>query len=213
MGSGPIKLTGDQQKAFDIIMRGDDTFVTGGAGTGKSVLIKEVIRGLEAHGRSVVVCAPTGIAAVAVGGTTIHKAFGFRKGPCITEKTHKLTERTPKLIRMADVVLIDEVSMCRMDMMDAICASIFKVREETGRHIQLVAAGDFCQLPPVTVEGSGEKELMNEGAGLEKDEVHLRRTARSHKTAGRGLYKCPQPPAPWRYFRHQVLQYFRLVRR
>ena len=167
MGSGPIKLTGDQQRAFDIIMRGDDTFVTGGAGTGKSVLIKEVIRGLEAHGRSVVVCAPTGIAAVAVGGTTIHKAFGFRKGPCITEKTHKLTERTPKLIRMADVVLIDEVSMCRMDMMDAICASIFKIREETGRHIQLVAAGDFCQLPPVTVEGSGEKELMNEYYGTD----------------------------------------------
>lgn len=167
MGSGQIRLTGDQQRAFDIIMRGDDTFVTGGAGTGKSVLIKEVIRGLEIRGRSVVVCAPTGIAAVAIGGTTIHKAFGFRKGPCITEKTHKLTERTPKLIRMADVILIDEVSMCRMDMMDAICASILKAREETGRRIQLVVVGDFCQLPPVTVEGSGEKELMNEYYGTD----------------------------------------------
>lgn len=167
MGSGQIKLTGDQQRAFEIIMRGDDTFVTGGAGTGKSVLIKEVIRGLEIRRRSVVVCAPTGIAAVAIGGTTIHKAFGFRKGPCITEKTHKLTERTPKLIRMADVILIDEVSMCRMDMMDAICASVLKVREETGRHIQLVVVGDFCQLPPVTVEGSGEKELMNEYYGTD----------------------------------------------
>ena len=167
MGSGLIRLTGDQWRAFDIIMRGDDTFVTGGAGTGKSVLIKEVIKGLEIYGKSVVVCAPTGIAAVAIGGTTIHKAFGFRKGPSITEKTHKLTEHTPKLIRMADVILIDEVSMCRMDMMDAICASVLKAREETGRHIQLVVVGDFCQLPPVIVEGSGEKELMNEYYGTD----------------------------------------------
>jgi hypothetical protein len=162
MVTGQIKLTDDQQRTFDTVMRGDDAFITGGAGTGKSVLIKEIIRSLEAHSKNVVVCAPTGIAAVNIGGTTIHKAFGFPKGACITEKTCKLSVRTPKLIRMADVIVIDEVSMCRMDMMDSVCASVQKVRDETGRHIQMIVVGDFCQLPPVTVESSGEKELMQE---------------------------------------------------
>lgn len=165
MVSGQIKLTDDQRKAFDIIMRGDNTFVTGGAGTGKSILIKTVIRELEMQHKNVVVCAPTGIAAVNIRGITIHKAFGFPKGPCITEKTCKLSIRTPKLIRAADVIVVDEISMCRMDMMDAICASILKVQEETGRHVQLVVAGDFCQLPPVIVDGTGERELLQDFYG------------------------------------------------
>lgn len=170
METGQFRLTAGQKRAFDTIMSEADTFVTGGSGTGKSVVAMEAIRELEAQGKNVVVCAPTGTAAVSIGGTTIHKAFGFSKGPCITEKTHKLTVRTPRLIRMADVIVIDEVSMCRMDMMDAICASVLKVREETGHFIQMVVVGDFCQLPPPIVEGSGERELLQEYYG--KDVGH-----------------------------------------
>ena len=160
MVSGQIDLTDDQRKAIDIIMRGDNAFITGGAGTGKSVLIKEAIRRLERQHKNVVVCAPTGIAAVAIGGTTIHKAFGFTKGACITEKTRRLSVHTPKLIRMADVIVIDEVSMCRMDMMDAICESVLKAQKTANRTIQVIAVGDFCQLPPVIEERSGERKLI-----------------------------------------------------
>lgn len=167
MASGQIRLTNDQCKAFDIIMHGSDTFVTGGAGTGKSLLLKEVIRGLENQNKNIIVCAPTGIAAVNINGTTIHKAFGFPRGLCITEKTHRLSIRTPELIRRADVIVIDEVSMCRMDMMDSVCASILKVREQTGHHIQLIVAGDFCQLPPVTAEESSERAILREFYGVD----------------------------------------------
>ena len=167
MVSGLIKLTNDQCKAFNIILSGSDTFVTGGAGTGKSVLIKEIIRRLENQNKNIVVCAPTGIAAVNIKGTTIHKAFGFPKGSCFTEKTHKLLIRNPKLIRRADAVVIDEVSMCRMDMMDSVCASILKIREQTGKHIQIVTVGDFCQLPPVTAKLSGERAILREFYGTD----------------------------------------------
>lgn len=162
---GIISLTTDQQQAFQTVMSGVDTFVTGGAGTGKSALVRKVIHEFEQQGKNIVICAPTGIAAVNVGGTTIHKAFGFSKGPCITEKTSKLTIRTPKLISMADVILIDEISMCRLDMMDAICASILKARQKSSHRIQLVVIGDFCQLPPVIDEKTGERAVLEEYYG------------------------------------------------
>lgn len=165
METGQLILKAGQKKAFDTIMSGADTFVTGGAGTGKSVVAMEVIRELGAQGKNVVVCAPTGIAAINVGGTTIHKVFGFKKGPCIAEKSLKLTIHAPRLIKMADIILIDEISMCRMDMMDAVCASIRKAEKITSHRIQLVVFGDFCQLPPVLVEGSGERELLEEYYG------------------------------------------------
>lgn len=165
MEIGQISLKAGQKKALDRIMSGADTFVTGGAGTGKSMVAVEAIRELESQGKNVVVCAPTGIAAMNIGGTTIHKAFGFKTGPCIAEKTLKLTVRAPKLIKMADIILIDEISMCRMDMMDAVCASIKRAEELTSHRIQRVVFGDFCQLPPVLVEGSGERELLEEYYG------------------------------------------------
>lgn len=165
METGRLSLKACQKKAFDTIMSGANTFVTGGAGTGKSVVAMEVIRELEAQGKNVVVCAPTGIAAINIGGTTIHKAFGLKKGPCIAEKSLKLATHASKLIKMADVILIDEISMCRIDMMDTICASIKKAEKITTHRIQLVVFGDFCQLPPVLVEGTGERELLEEYYG------------------------------------------------
>lgn len=161
MVSGQMNLTDDQKRALSIIKSGVNAFITGPAGVGKSALIKKIIHTFEVQHKNVIVCAPTGIAAVNIGGTTLHKAFGFSKGACFTKKTNQLSIRTPKLIRMADVILIDEVSMCRMDMMDAVCASIQKVRAE-GHHIQLIVVGDFCQLPPVIAEDSCERELLQE---------------------------------------------------
>lgn len=153
-------FTNSQRRAYDVIISGVDIFVTGGAGTGKSYLVREVIKAFEKEGKNVVVCAPTGAAAVAIGGVTIHRAFGYAPGPCITKKTHNLVVHTPKLIRMADIIIIDEISMCRIDMMDAISASILKARQVSTHKIQIVVVGDFCQLPPVINESSGERELL-----------------------------------------------------
>ena len=179
METGRLDFTKAQQKAFDVIMGGSDAFITGGAGTGKSEVISAAVKELESKGKNVIVCAPTGTAAAHIGGVTIHKAFGFPKGPCIKEKTLRLSIRAPKLIRMADVIFIDEISMCRMDMMDAVSASVGKAEGVSGHAIQLVVSGDFCQLPPVTIEGSGgilwharRGRFRVPGAWMERTQIH-----------------------------------------
>lgn len=104
-------LKSEQKKAYEIIMSGKDAFITGGAGTGKSYLLNKIISDLKRMGKQVMVCAPTGMAALNIDGATIHRTFGYGKEPCITEK-FKLVIRAPKVIRSADVIIIDEISMC-----------------------------------------------------------------------------------------------------
>lgn len=157
-------LKSEQKKAYEIIMSGKDAFITGGAGTGKSYLLNKIILDLKRMGKQVLVCAPTGMAALNIDGATIHRTFGYGKEPCITEK-FKLVIRAPKVIRSADVIIIDEISMCRMDMMDSIIASVDKAMEKSGYHIQLVVAGDFCQLPPILPEKSSDRVLLEKYYG------------------------------------------------
>ena len=106
------------------------------------------------------VVAPTGAAAVLIKGATIHRAFGIPSGACINEKTMKIMVRTTEALRNADVVIIDEVSMCRMDLFDSVCASLDKAEEKSGKHKQLIVFGDFFQLPPVLTENRGERKLL-----------------------------------------------------
>lgn len=157
-------LKSEQKKAYEVIMSGKDAFITGGAGTGKSYLLNKIISDLKHMGKQVIVCAPTGMAALNIDGSTIHRTFGYGKEPCITEK-FKLVIRAPKVIRSADVIVIDEISMCRMDMMDSIIASVDKAMEKSGHHIQLIVAGDFCQLPPILSDTSRDRELIEKFYG------------------------------------------------
>lgn len=153
MSEGDIILTKDQRRAILHVRRGKDVFITGGSGTGKSFLMKTIISELQAQARSVLMCAPTGIAALHIGGVTIHNAFGFPAEPCITDGGHgripAIRTRVSKVVRTADVIIIDEISMVRLDLFDAVIASIEKAEAETGKHIQLIVCGDFCQLPPI----------------------------------------------------------------
>lgn len=157
-------LKSEQQNAYEIIMSGKDVFLTGGAGTGKSYLLNKIITDMKKSGKQVIVCASTGMAALRIGGSTIHRTFGYGKTACITE-TLKLVVRAPKVVRNADVIIIDEISMCRMDMMDSIIASVDKAIEKSGHHIQLVVAGDFCQLPPILPEKSSDRVLLEKYYG------------------------------------------------
>lgn len=141
-------------------MNGENVYLTGGAGTGKSAVIRTAIAHLEEEGKNVVVCAPSAAAAANIGGITIHRAFGFSIGPCVTLSGKRLTKRTPEIIRSADVIIMDEVSMCRIDMMDAVCESILSAGQKASKKIQMVAVGDFCQLPPVIDERTGERAVL-----------------------------------------------------
>lgn len=155
-----MEFTSDQRKAFDLALDGENLFITGGAGTGKTFLLQKVIQTLTRLGKQVVICAPTGTAAIKVGGVTINRVFSLLAGPCINEKSMSLTVHCPATIKKADVVIIDEVSMCRMDMLDSIQKSIEKAEKQTKRHIQVIVVGDFFQLPPIINEDRGERTLL-----------------------------------------------------
>ena len=152
-----------QTEAIEAIAEGDgNVFLTGGGGTGKSVVVGEAVRRLRDRGMKVVVCAPTGVAAQNVHGSTIHRAFRFPIGPIVADRLDEV--RPTQVVRKADVVLIDEIGMVRRDTMDAIARVVD--RENSGRRggrgpLRLVVVGDFFQLPPV-VSGRDEPALRDQ---------------------------------------------------
>lgn len=156
-------LTPSQQRAYAAIMGGYHVFLTGHAGTGKSFLLRKAIDDLTAAGKNVVVAAPTGIAAVSIGGTTLHRLFVLKPDIYCAH-----TPRIPPVLSKTDVLFIDEISMCRIDLFDYIGRVLQKVQ----RPIQVIVVGDFCQLPPVMPQrGSGiycdEKEILDRHFGFD----------------------------------------------
>ena len=149
-----IMLNAGQQAAVDAILSGGNVFVTGEGGTGKSVAIKKAVNLLRSRGRKTVVCAPTGIAAQNIKGSTIHSAFRFDLAPKVADELDKIAPS--KVIEAADVVVIDEIGMVRRDLMDAIAVVVERendFRRSTNKSpLQLVVVGDFSQLPPVVTE-------------------------------------------------------------
>lgn len=164
-------MTDDQMQAYNAALSGENIFVTGGAGTGKSYLLRRIVEGLHQQKKQVMICAPTNAAAVLIGGTTIHRAFGFPVGVCISPARKTIIKRVNKALCAADVVIIDEISMVRIDLMDAIVASIHKAEEKSGKKKQIIVMGDFCQLPPVIDENTNDRSVL---------------TAYYHKNVGRG---------------------------
>jgi len=147
----PIRLSIEQQNLFDYIEQSENNiFVTGRAGTGKSTLLSYLVENTQ---KNVAVCAPTGVAALNVGGMTIHSLFGFPFGILGEHDIARhLNRRTREVLAALDVLVIDEVSMVNADMMDAISKSMGIAR---GRRkipfggAQLVMFGDPYQLSPV----------------------------------------------------------------
>ena len=135
-------------------------FLTGRAGTGKTTLLR---RFLAEAGDRAVVLAPTGVAAVNVGGQTLHSFFKFP--PRLLEPTDIRRLRSTRLIRAVETMIIDEISMVRADMLDAIDASL-KLNRKTKRPfggVRVILSGDLHQLPPV-VRGE-EAEILQERYG------------------------------------------------
>jgi ATP-dependent DNA helicase PIF1 len=154
-----IEINPEFKKAFDIMeYSSDNLFLTGRAGTGKSTLLNYF---KAKTSKKIVVLAPTGVAALNVGGQTIHSFFRFK--PDITEdKIEKLSERALKIYKQLDTIVIDEISMVRADLLDYI--DIF-LRRNLGKNrafagIQMIFIGDLYQLPPVVKKD--EKGIFNE---------------------------------------------------
>ena len=140
----------------------EHVFVTGRAGTGKSTLLQEFVRRTQ---KSLVIGAPTGVAALAVGGQTIHSLFRLPIGLVTPHtKMYPLSDDARTLLRKIDTLVIDEVSMVRCDLLDAIDRRLRSVR---GRRtdpfggVQVVMFGDPYQLPPVLKEGVEKQYLVD----------------------------------------------------
>src|SRR6185295_9716617 len=127
-------------------------YITGKAGTGKSTLLQYF---KQQSGKKIVTLAPTGIAALNVGGSTIHSFFHFPHHLITKDKIHRVRGKQD-LFDALDTVIIDEVSMVRADVMDGIDHSL---RINRGRMnapfggVQLILVGDLYQLPPIVERG------------------------------------------------------------
>lgn len=147
-----VVLSGEQKALLDIMENSSQhMFVTGRAGAGKSVLLREFRATTKKH---VVVAAPTGIAALNVRGQTLHSLF---KLPPQLYRPGSLSpnSRLNSLLRRIDTLVIDEISMVRADLLDAVDD---RLREAKGNDIpfggvQLIMFGDVYQLPPVVEDG------------------------------------------------------------
>ncbi len=145
----PMKLNDDFKYVLDAIeQEGRSAFVTGRAGTGKSTLLR-LFR--DTTRKKTVVLAPTGVAALNVKGQTIHSFFKFPPRP-LTRKDIRRRPRFIKFFKKIEVIIIDEISMVRADMLDAIDAFLRVNRENPLQPfggVQMVFFGDLFQLPPV----------------------------------------------------------------
>lgn len=131
-------------------------FLSGQAGTGKSLVLREFIKNTE---KNVVVCAPTGLAAAHVDGVTIHSLFHLPVLEHFIDYSPFPHDETDKVLARVDAIVIDEASMVRADMLDAMDLRLRLAREEPTRPFgdtQIIMIGDLLQLPPVvTPEARG----------------------------------------------------------
>lgn len=159
-----ISATPEFEAAIDFVRTSaGNLFVTGRAGTGKSTLLRAIRDQVD---EEKVVLAPTGLAAVNVGGQTIHSFFGLP--PRLVRPDDIKRSRNGRIMRKLKLVIIDEVSMVRSDLMWAIDQSLRinrgRPREPFGG-VRLVLFGDLHQLPPVIQDAEVASHLESEYGG------------------------------------------------
>lgn len=145
-------LSDDQKHAFDVLTSGQNAFVFGDAGCGKSYLLQTFLDWAEDATKSLLVCAPTGIAATNLGGATLHATFDAPTSPIMPIDDVDTTPAV-ELLGYVDTIIIDEISMCRIDLFQFVVSKILNQNHANARMglppIQLIVVGDFYQLPPV----------------------------------------------------------------
>ena len=150
------QLSPGQRAIVEKALKGDSFFFTGAAGTGKSFVLKEIIRLMQSQYdvNELQVVAPTGMAAIELGGWTIHSFAGIGLGQGTPDELYTKVNSFPKSRarwRQAAVLIIDEVSMLSAALFDKLEYIATKIRRKPAfGGLQLIMCGDFFQLPPVS---------------------------------------------------------------
>ncbi len=152
----PPQLSDEQQVALEMCQSGENIFLTGGAGSGKSFVVREFMK--DKNDKEMPILASTGAAAVLLGGRTFHSFFGLgimEGGAGATFQRIINDKKTLARIKKVEGVIIDEISMIPGD---ALTVAEMISQEARGSHLpwggmRVIAVGDFGQLPPVTKNG------------------------------------------------------------
>ena len=151
------------------MLSGKNVFLTGEAGTGKSTILRKF---REQCRKECVFLAPTGIAAINVSGSTLHSFFMLKPGLLTEDSLEDINNKSKKaLIRKTGVIVIDEISMVRSDIFNAIDLRLryladFRHKDKPFGGKQIILVGDFFQLPPVVKNGIEEEYLLRELGGV-----------------------------------------------
>lgn len=153
-------LNSDQKLIFQMLMNGLNSnqhfFLTGNAGVGKSYLINSFSEFCNLNDINMIKTAPTGVAATNIFGVTLHKQFKLPLSVLDESLTASQFANIHKIIKFVDIVLIEEISMCRIDIFDNVMSNIKEANKQrvkmNKQPIMVIVAGDFGQLQPVVTE-------------------------------------------------------------
>lgn len=161
-------LDSQQRQALELARANRNIFITGGAGAGKSHLIRYIASELQLALKNVVILAPTGLAAFNIDGQTIHSLYGFRDDVLDEGNTGIVSPLMQKKLVAIDTLIIDEISMCRSD---TFAAMERMLRLATGTNHpwgdkQIIVVGDYYQLPPVVPDELIKEYLQQHFNGI-----------------------------------------------
>lgn len=168
-----VNLKEKQSEALELLKSGENVFLTGKAGTGKSFVVDLFVEWAEKNEKKILICAPTGIAALNIGGSTVHRVFKLPIDYVRSSSHLNTSQETLDLLSAADIVLIDEVSMLRADTFSHV---EYKLRESklSGSSFggkQVICVGDFFQLSPV-VKNNEVSDITRDYGGQYSFESH-----------------------------------------
>lgn len=151
------------KRIIELVKDGKSFFITGKAGTGKTELLKEVVMSLKELDKKVAVTASTGVAANHAGGVTLHSLLRIPLSPFVpgvkNKELYKLKDAEKRVVLSLDTLIIDEVSMIRCDVMDAVDNILRHYRRSSLPFggLQVILFGDLYQLMPVAKGDDLEK--------------------------------------------------------